>query len=91
MPVSDLQHVDCQFPLDSFNVSNVETMMKLNLVAVTLGDCNISDYRQELEEIQDRYFIAKLRMENVFIPNYESMMIILDAYRAFWDRSIVFG
>ena len=59
--VSDLQHIDCQFLLDSFSiqihseidnrVSNVETMMKLSLVAVTLGDCNISAYRQESEEI----------------------------------------
>ena len=64
-------------------------MMKLSLVAVTLGDCNISAYQQELEEIQDKYLTAKLRMENMFIPNYESMMVILDAYKAFWDKSIV--
>ena len=64
-------------------------MMKLSLVAVTLGDSNISKYRQETKEIQDRYFTAKLKMENVFILNYESMMIIIDAYMAFQDRSLV--
>ena len=64
-------------------------MMRLSLVAVTLGDCNISAYQQESEEILDKYLTAKLRMENVFIPNYESMIVILDAYRAFLDKSIV--
>ena len=61
VPVSDLQHIDCQFLLDSFSVqihskienyvSDAKTMMKLSMVAVTLGDCNISAYRQESGEI----------------------------------------
>ena len=70
-------------------VLDVKTMMKLSLVAVTLEDCNISAYQQESEEIQDKYFIAKLRMDNMIIPNYDSMMIILHAYRAFRDKSIM--
>ena len=70
-------------------VSDAETMMKLSLVAVTLEDCNISAYQQESEEIEDKYFTAKLRMENIFIPNYDSMVIILDSYRTFQDKSIM--
>ena len=59
--VSDLQHIDCQFLLDSFNIQihseienqvlDAKTMMKLSLVSITLEDCNISAYQQESEEI----------------------------------------
>ena len=97
--VHDLQHIDHQFLLDSFSiqihseienwVSDAKIMMKLSLVIVTLEDYNISAYWKELEEIQNKYFIAKLEMENVFIPNYDSMMIILNAYRAFRDKLVM--
>ena len=64
-------------------------MMKLSLVIVTLEDCNILAYQRELEEIQDKYFTTKLRMENMFIPKYDSMMTVLNNYRAFRDKSIM--
>lgn len=96
--MSDLQHVDCQFLLDSFSVrihskienrvSDAETLMKLSLFSVTLEDCIISIYQQELEEIQDKYFTTKIRMENVFISNYDLMVSILDTYMAFKNTSI---
>ena len=69
-------------------MSNVETMTKLSLVVVILEDSIISAYHQELEEIQDKYYTVKLNMVNVFIPNYESMAAILDAYKVFKSESI---
>ena len=101
VPVHDLQHIDCRFLLDSFSVkihleienrvSNAKTMMKLSLVSVTLKNCNMLTYQQELEGIQDKYFIEKIGKENVFIPNYVSMVAISNSYRAFRDKLIISG